>query len=125
VRGGEALFDRVFENLDVVPDIADAPDAVDSPSPVAGRVALKDVYFRYPGASEDALRGVSLGAEPGQLVALVGLAVGWARGAVRGQGAAWRAVGLGAAGCGSRRGSVTGLAETKARGRGPGPSIWR
>jgi ATP-binding cassette, subfamily B, bacterial len=72
LRSSLALFDRVFEYLDVVPDIVDAPDAVDLPSPVAGRVELKDVYFRYPGTSEDALRGVSLGAEPGQLVALVG-----------------------------------------------------
>jgi ATP-binding cassette subfamily B protein len=30
------------------------------------------VYFRYPGIADDALRGVSLAADPGQLVALVG-----------------------------------------------------
>src|SRR5439155_12920705 len=32
----------------------------------------RDVYFRYGGVSEDALRGVSFEADPGQLVALVG-----------------------------------------------------
>jgi ATP-binding cassette subfamily B protein len=73
LRSSLALFDRVFEYLDVVPDIVDAPDAVDLPSAgVSGRVALLEVHFRYPGVSDEALRGVSLSAEPGQLVALVG-----------------------------------------------------
>jgi ATP-binding cassette, subfamily B, bacterial len=63
----------LFEYLDVVPDIVDAPDAVDLPEAEAGgRVALRDVYFRYPSVSTDALSGVSLGAGPGHLVALVG-----------------------------------------------------
>jgi ATP-binding cassette subfamily B protein len=73
LRSSLALFDRVFEYLDVVPDIVDAPDAVDLPASAGGgRVALRSVYFRYPGIADDALRGVSLAADPGQLVALVG-----------------------------------------------------
>jgi ATP-binding cassette subfamily B protein len=73
LRSSLALFDRVFEYLDVVPDIVDASDAVDLPvTEAGGRVALGDVYFRYPGAAAGALSGVSLGAGPGQLVALVG-----------------------------------------------------
>jgi ATP-binding cassette, subfamily B, bacterial len=73
LRSSLALFDRVFEYLDVTPDITDAPDAVDLPSAEAGgRVALNNVYFRYAGVSADALRGVSFEADPGQLVALVG-----------------------------------------------------
>jgi ATP-binding cassette subfamily B protein len=57
----------------VVPDIVDAPDAVDLPViSSGGRVALREVYFRYPGAPVDALAGVSLQANPSQLVALVG-----------------------------------------------------
>ncbi len=72
LRSSLALFDRVFEYLDVVPDITDAPDAVDLPPAEAGRVALQEVYFRYPSVADDALRGVSLSAEPGHLVALVG-----------------------------------------------------
>jgi ATP-binding cassette subfamily B protein len=72
LRSSLALFDRVFEYLDVIPDIVDAPDAVDLPAAEAGRVALREVYFRYPGVEADSLRGVSLGADPGQLVALVG-----------------------------------------------------
>ncbi len=73
LRSSLALFDRIFEYLDLKPDIVDAPGAVDLPSVAAGgRVALRDVYFRYGGVSEDALRGVSFEADPGQLVALVG-----------------------------------------------------
>jgi ATP-binding cassette subfamily B protein len=73
LRSSLALFDRVFEYLDVAPDIVDAPDAVDIPvASAGGRIALRDVRFRYPGASAGALSGVSLGADPGQLVALVG-----------------------------------------------------
>jgi ATP-binding cassette subfamily B protein len=73
LRSSLALFDRIFEYLDVVPDIVDAPDAVDLPATSSGgRVALQDVYFRYPGATGDSLSGVSLHADPGQLVALVG-----------------------------------------------------
>src|SRR6266536_2099455 len=73
LRSSLALFDRIFEYLDLKPDITDAPDAVDLPSADGGgRVALRDVYFRYSGVPEDALRGVSLKADPGQLVALVG-----------------------------------------------------
>src|SRR5579859_5219567 len=70
LRSSLALFDRVFEYLDVTPDIVDAPDAVGLPG--LGAVALRDVHFRYPGVSADALAGVSLSAAPGQLVALVG-----------------------------------------------------
>ena len=90
LRSSLALFDRVFEYLDVTPDIVDAPDAVslpdsDSDSGVgvgvgvgagagagASAVALRDVHFRYPGVAAEALAGVSLSASPGQLVALVG-----------------------------------------------------
>ena len=72
LRSSLALFDRIFEYLDVVPDIVDAPDAVDLPvTSSGGRVELREVYFRYSGAAEDALRGVSLHADPGHLVALV------------------------------------------------------
>src|SRR5215470_13405853 len=73
LRSSLALFDRIFEYLDVVPDIVDAPDAVDLPATSSGgRVALQEVYFRYSGTADDALKGVSLHADPGQLVALVG-----------------------------------------------------
>jgi ATP-binding cassette subfamily B protein len=73
LRSSLALFDRIFEYLDVVPDIVDAPEAVDLPAAdAAGRVELRDVRFRYPGTEADTLRGIGFAADPGQLVALVG-----------------------------------------------------
>jgi ATP-binding cassette, subfamily B, bacterial len=49
----------------VVPDIADAPDAVDLPAVSSGgHVALREVYFRYPGTRVDALAGISFAAAP-------------------------------------------------------------
>src|SRR5690606_26533494 len=72
-----ALFARIFEYLDMVPQIQDAPDAIDvadAPGP-RGRIEFKDVVFRYPDATPDArptLDGVSFVAEPGTHVAFVG-----------------------------------------------------
>ena len=46
-----ALFDRIFEYLDLDPEIVDAPDAVSlEPASVRGRVRLHRVWFRYPTA---------------------------------------------------------------------------
>ncbi|KAA1416338.1 ABC transporter ATP-binding protein [Nocardioides humilatus] len=82
-------FERVFEILDLEPLIQDRPDARTVPAgPVA--VELDDVRFSYPSADrvslasleevstldtrggEEVLHGVSLRAEPGQVIALVG-----------------------------------------------------
>src|SRR5690606_23162311 len=76
VQTSRALFARIFEYLDLQPAIVDAPDArdaADAPGPV-GRVEFRDVTFRYPDATADAvptLDGVSFIAEPGQTVAFV------------------------------------------------------
>ncbi len=49
VQGALALFDRIFEYLDIEPSIVDAPDAVAlSPAEVRGRVRFRHVSFRYP-----------------------------------------------------------------------------
>lgn len=70
--GGAA--DRLFELLDTAPEVADAPDAAPLPGPVAGRLGVEEVWFRYDtaAAGPDALaappvlRGVSLDAAPGR-----------------------------------------------------------
>jgi ATP-binding cassette, subfamily B, bacterial len=90
IQSSLALFERVFEYLDLESDIVDAPDAMRlDPRSVRGEVALRDVIFEYPessplaaaAASTDgadgrprrrALDGLSLTIEPGQLAALVG-----------------------------------------------------
>ncbi len=49
IQGSLALFDRIFEYLDLDPEIVDAPDAVAlDPATVAGGVRFRDVWFRYP-----------------------------------------------------------------------------
>ncbi len=83
-------FERVFEVLDLPPMVDDAPDATSLSVASAPRIELENVWFRYPSAQEvsvpslemvgefeelesgDVLKGVSLVAEPGQTVALVG-----------------------------------------------------
>jgi ATP-binding cassette subfamily B protein len=77
LQTSSAVFARIFEYLDLVPAIADAPDAIrvaEGPGPL-GRVEFQDVSFRYPDAAADTrptLGGVSFVAEPGQHVAFVG-----------------------------------------------------
>ena len=49
IQGSLALFDRIFEYLEMDPEIVDAPDAVAiSPSQVRGHVRFHDVSFHYP-----------------------------------------------------------------------------
>ena len=49
INGSLALFDRIFEYLDLDPEITDAPDAVHlTVGGVRGRVRFRDVFFRYP-----------------------------------------------------------------------------
>ncbi len=89
VQTSLALFQRIFDYLDLTPKIVDAPGArVLDAATVSGRVELRDVWFSYPAgevagaapvpvetngaAPVYALRGVSLVVEPGQLAAIVG-----------------------------------------------------
>jgi ATP-binding cassette, subfamily B, bacterial len=49
IQGALALFDRIFEYLEMDPEIVDAPDAVElAHATVRGQVRLRDVSFRYP-----------------------------------------------------------------------------
>ncbi|HEU4864502.1 MAG TPA: ABC transporter ATP-binding protein [Candidatus Limnocylindria bacterium] len=97
IQGALALFDRIFEYLEMEHEITDAPDAVAlTPASVRGEVGFDHVSFRYPVApaqievAEEAaeaeaegravptaiqpfgLSDISFSARPGQLVALVG-----------------------------------------------------
>jgi ATP-binding cassette, subfamily B, bacterial len=82
-------FERLFEVLDIVPNIDEAPDAVPIPRGDAS-IEFRDVRFTYPSADEvslaslesvavlesglrsEVLHGVSFEVEPGTMVALVG-----------------------------------------------------
>jgi len=91
VQTSLALFQRIFEYLDLVPSIADRPGAIElDGKDVRGEVSMDHVWFRYPGQGEHtpdvdaegaplngepvawALRDVSLTVAPGQLAAVVG-----------------------------------------------------
>jgi ATP-binding cassette, subfamily B, bacterial len=56
VQSAMALFDRVFEYLDLPPEIEDAPDAVALPREQAkGHVRFRNVWFRYEAPREEAV----------------------------------------------------------------------
>ncbi|HNP88098.1 MAG: ABC transporter ATP-binding protein [Chloroflexi bacterium SZAS-1] len=73
-----AAAERIFELLDTPPDLTDAPGAKPMP-PIAGQVVFDHVSFSYgarPGSEGSTqtltLNDVSLVAEPGETVAIVG-----------------------------------------------------
>ncbi|HEY5199252.1 MAG TPA: ABC transporter ATP-binding protein [Solirubrobacteraceae bacterium] len=90
-QSGMAALDKIFELLDVTPDLVDAPDAIEL-GRIRGEIRFEDVSFAYapgPQAPTDAttgsdggsaepaepvvaLSGVDLVVPPGQTVALVG-----------------------------------------------------
>src|SRR6201991_3477722 len=80
VQSSLALFGRIFELLDLRPQITDRRDALSiAAGEIRGEVALEHVSFRYgggedggPPAPEEALRDISMAVSPGQLAALVG-----------------------------------------------------
>jgi len=65
-----AVFERIFEYLDMEPEAPQRPDAIELRS-VRGAIAFDDVSFRYT-PDRWALEHVSFRVEPGQLAAFVG-----------------------------------------------------
>jgi ATP-binding cassette subfamily B protein len=65
-----AYLERIFETMDEVPDIQDAPDAKILPS-IKGQVDFDEVTFRYE-EGKNILNHVSFHITPGQSIALVG-----------------------------------------------------
>ena len=74
VTSALALFDRIFEYLDLPQEIKDAPDArTIEPKDVRGEVVFENVGFRYEAEqATPTLQNISFTARPGELVALVG-----------------------------------------------------
>jgi ATP-binding cassette subfamily B protein len=62
--------ERVFNLLDLKPEVEDQPDAVPLPR-IHGRVEFENVVFGY-NPDRPVLHGIDFVAEPGQMVALVG-----------------------------------------------------
>ncbi len=68
-----ALFSRVFEYLDLVPDVpAPAHPVALDPASVRGDVRIEGATLRYPGADRDAVADLTLSVPAGSTLALVG-----------------------------------------------------
>ncbi len=71
VQMSMALFERIFEYLDLPVDIAERPGAHNA-GEVVGHVAIEDVWFRYRSDGDWTLREISAQIPAGGRVALVG-----------------------------------------------------
>ncbi len=71
LQGALAVFGRIFEYLDMKPDVTDRPGAQPLP-PIRGHVRFEQVTFSYRPDHRPALKDVSFEIPPGHLVALVG-----------------------------------------------------
>ncbi len=68
-----ASAERVNEILDADPEVQDSSSAVDLSATSKPKIAFENVSFHYNGAEDGAvLRGISLTAEPGQMIAILG-----------------------------------------------------
>ena len=66
-----ALFERIFDYLDLEQEIVDKPGATDLKD-VRGHVRFEDVHFSYRKGGAEALSGISFEVPPGKFAALVG-----------------------------------------------------
>ncbi|MEF8833073.1 MAG: ABC transporter ATP-binding protein [Candidatus Thermoplasmatota archaeon] len=65
-----AASERIFDVLDMSPEVKDSPDAKDLP-PVDGKVEFKDVSFSYK-EGKQVLKDIDIDVKPGETVAIVG-----------------------------------------------------
>ena len=74
VPRAEVCAERIVEVLDTEPDVRPPDNPVPIRPEVAerGRLELRDVEFRYPGAQQPVLCEINLTAEPGQVTAIIG-----------------------------------------------------
>ena len=63
--------ERITEVLDMAPAVA-PPSAPKRPTELTGVLELKDVEYRYPGASAPVLSHISFTVRPGQVTAIIG-----------------------------------------------------
>jgi ATP-binding cassette, subfamily B, multidrug efflux pump len=69
LQSAMAAGERIFEVLDVEPEVKDKPDAYELP-PIQGRVDYNGVTFGY--GTTEILHGIDLHVKPGETVAFVG-----------------------------------------------------
>ncbi|GAB6188569.1 ABC transporter ATP-binding protein [Marinitoga arctica] len=63
---------RVAEVLDTKPSIIDPENPKSFDENIKGEIEFKNVYFKYPGAEDYALKNISFKALPGQVTAIIG-----------------------------------------------------
>lgn len=71
VPRAEVCAERIVEVLDAEPDVR-PPDSPVGLGVIRGRLELREVEFRYPGAHRPVLHDISMIAEPGQVTAVIG-----------------------------------------------------
>ena len=71
VPRAEVSAERIMEVIDTEPGVA-APTSPLPAGPEPGRLELRNVEFRYPGAEEPVLHDISLTALPGRTTAIIG-----------------------------------------------------
>ena len=67
-----ASAQRVYEVVDAEIEILDRPNAVPFEK-CGGRITFENVHFRYPGATTEALKGISFETKPKELIAILGM----------------------------------------------------
>jgi ATP-binding cassette, subfamily B, multidrug efflux pump len=72
IASASASAGRVYEVIDTEIEIINRPNAVILDK-CRGEIEFENVDFRYPGATNLALKGVSFTAKPGEFVAIVGM----------------------------------------------------
>jgi len=70
IQRAMVAVERIFEVLDTMPDVQDAPNAVRLDE-IQGRIVFHNVSFGY-NPNELVLKNINLEVEPGQMIALVG-----------------------------------------------------
>ncbi len=68
--GAMAIFERLFEYLDVTPE-GDGGTEI-AQADVRGHISFRDVEFAYPGQSDPALHGISFDIRPGDFIGIIG-----------------------------------------------------
>ena len=72
IAGAAASAQRVYEVVDAKVEIRDRPNAVPFQT-CGGRITFENVCFRYPGATTEAVKGISFETKPKELIAILGM----------------------------------------------------
>lgn len=71
LQRASASMKRINIILEKEPEIKDTPTPI-VPKSLKGKITVADLYFRYPGRSSLALKGISLQIHPAETIAIVG-----------------------------------------------------